>query len=114
MNEGYKSRAFALNPKPKKKKREEFKVNDFVSSVKFIEASSSDEEDPWKKARSKAARELLESENPTENATERKVRLARVNKKVERYKFTNRRMPSELAQSSNREPDDLIKEITQY
>lgn len=61
LNEGYKSRAFNLLPKPKKKRREEFKVNDFVDSRKAIEGSSSDEEDLYKKARSKAAREELES-----------------------------------------------------
>jgi hypothetical protein len=67
MNEGYKSRAFNLAPKPKKKRKEEYKVNDFVDSMKFIEASSSDDEDIYKKAKSKAAREELESENPDEN-----------------------------------------------
>lgn len=39
--------------------------------MKFIEASSSDDEDPYKKARSKAAREELESENPDETKEER-------------------------------------------
>ena len=65
LNEGYKSRSNII--KPKKKRREEFKVNDFVDTIKAVAASSSDEEDPYKKARSKAAREELESEVPVEH-----------------------------------------------
>ena len=62
MNEGYKSRV--LIKKPKKKRKEEFKVNDFVDSRKAIDGSSSESQDELMKARSKAAREDLESEVP--------------------------------------------------
>ena len=86
MNEGYKSRAFSLLPKKKKKRKEEYKVNDFVDSMKFIDASSSDEEDPYKKA----AREELESDNPDENKNERTDRLQRINKKPITQKSINR------------------------
>jgi hypothetical protein len=54
-----------LAPKPKKKKKEEYKVCDFVDALKAIEGSSTEEEDMYKKARSKAARDELDSIDPT-------------------------------------------------
>jgi len=108
MNEGYKSRAFNLMPKKKKKRKEEYKVNDFVDSMKFIDASSSDEEDPYKKARSKAAREELESENPDESKNERLERLARINKK----RLFDKTYSKDHKPRESR--DSLLKEIDSY
>ena len=61
LNEGYRSRAFNLAPKPKKKRKEEYKVCDFVDALKAIEGSSTEEEDVFKKA----ARDELDSIDPT-------------------------------------------------
>lgn len=126
MNEGYKSRAFNLHPKPKKKRREEFKVCDFVDTRKVIDGSSS-EEDPMKKARSKAAREELESEDPTEM---NKSRETRGNKRRGRKPKTPKdeeiihdqededefkvrhKMPSDLIRKT--ENDDILDEINHY
>ena len=68
LNEGYKSRALSLFPKPKKKKKEEYKICDFVDTTKAVDGTSgSEEEDFFSKAKSKAARDELESEIPTGN-----------------------------------------------
>ena len=98
MNEGYRSRAFNLTPKPKKKKKEEYKVCDFVDTMKEVEGSS-EEEDLAKKAKSKAAREELVSIDPTEPA---KVREARITK-MERDRRLAKRKAHE---DDNMEEDD--------
>jgi len=65
LNEGYVARMKGLLPKPKKQRHHQYKVNDFVDTTKAVEGSSaSDDEELWKKARSKAAREELASEVP--------------------------------------------------
>lgn len=131
MNEGYKSRAFNLNAKPKKKRKEEFKVCDFVDSRKAIEGSSSDEEETEKIPRSKAARAELESEIPTESGPKLKnpsrgakkkgfVKKQKVkdeddelmdDEEEENYKVKHS-MPSELRDET--EEDEILKEINNY
>lgn len=77
MNEGYKSRN--ILPKPKKKRKSEYKVCDFVDTMKMVEGGTSSEEDaPVKVPRSKAAREELDSVIPTETKKENLARTRKV------------------------------------
>jgi len=88
MNEGYRSRNFNLTKKPKKKKKEEYKVCDFVDALKAIEGSTSEEEE--KVPRSKAARDEMESINPNEPVKVRSARLAREDRLNKRAKADKR------------------------
>lgn len=67
LNQGYKSRNGVIKKKPKKRK-DDYKVCDFVDTTKAVEGSSTEDEvDEMLKAKSKRAKEDLESEIPTES-----------------------------------------------
>lgn len=65
-------------PKPKKKKREEYKVCDFVDTLKMVEGDTSTEEETFKVPKSKAAREELDSVVPTEREPKKEPSRRRV------------------------------------
>lgn len=102
MNEGYKSRN--ILPKPKKKRKDDYKVCDFADTMKVVEGGTSSEEDaPEKVPRSKAAREELDSVIPTENGNRIKHELP-----VKRGKKKVKKLEGE------EDPDQLLKEINEY
>ena len=122
LNEGYKSRAAGMLPKPKKKKHEVHTCNDFVDTTKAIDGTSgSEEEDFMKKARSKADRDLLASVDNTGKFDEaedlkrgrRKRKAAEKTTKADKLEEQDQ-IIEKLKPKGNRDESDIIGEIEQY
>lgn len=121
MNEGYRSRTYIQ--KPKKKRKEEYKVCDFVDTMKMVQGSSDEEDYQEKVPRSKAAREEMDSAIPGE--THREAFVRHNPKKfpdgidTKKYRINHqlpkgRRNKRDLDEDMDTNPDKLLEEIDSY
>ena len=120
MNEGYKSRTYIQ--KPKKKRKEEYKVCDFVDTMKMVQGSSDEEDYVEKVPRSKADRDLMDSAIPGETHREKFIRENPkkfpngVDTKVYKVKHNlpKGRKKNKRDDDMDTDPDKLLEEIDSY